>query len=176
MIRYIATTSLLVFGLIESAQALPWFQTGSDLTKPSASQTQVIHENRTNFSGTWVGQCNNSPAVELVIKHNNNNLNISYGFMSEKYIIGEVKSDARTDLNALEHSNVMVRWSNDNRALIFINSAMFINASEHSNVFFSKVSMVLVEENLIVTGSYYQTDGTLGDFNKETMSCSYHKI
>lgn len=176
MMRYIATTSLLVLTLIESAQALPWFQNESDLTNSSASPTLVIQENQTNFSGSWVGQCNNSPAVDLVIKHNNNSLNISYGFMSEKYTIGEVKSDARTDFKASEHSNVMVRWSNDNRALIFLNNALFINASEHSNVFFSKVSMALVEGNLIVTGHYYQTDGTLGDFNKETMSCSYHKI
>lgn len=175
MIRYVVTFTLILFSFINSALALPWFQNTNNLSKQSAQKPETVQNNPINFSGFWAGQCDHNPAVDLLIKHHHNKLSISYGFMEEHYILGEVKSEVRTAFNASEHNNIMVRWSNDNTALIFINSNMFINVDEHLNVFFSKVTMTLNDGHLIVAGHHYQTDGTPGDFNQETMLCSYQK-
>jgi hypothetical protein len=177
MIRYVAAI-LILLGLMNSARALPWFQKPKDLAKPSAEQTQFIKSTQNypiNFSGVWTGQCDNNPAVDLVIKHENNNFSISYGFMEERYVLGEVKSEVRSLSAAVENTSTTVRWNNDNTALIFINNNLFTSNANQLNVFFSKVSMTLEEGRLVVTGHHYQTNGTSGDFNQETMLCSYQK-
>ncbi len=172
MIRYFAT--LVLLGLISNAQALPWFGHTRDLNL-SHTAIKNAENNSINFSGVWVGQCDNNPAVDLIIKHENNNLSISYGFMEEKYTLGEIKSDMHVIAEASENNNTMVRWSSDNTALIFINSNLFTSEENRLNVFFSKVSMTLEAGRLIVAGYHYQTNNTLNDFNRDTMMCSYQK-
>ncbi|KTD60844.1 hypothetical protein [Legionella shakespearei] len=174
MKRYTAAVALILSGFIHDAFALPWFHT--ELIKQSISKPLPVQMDPVNFSGVWAGQCDNKPAVDLRIKHHNNTLDISYGFMEEHYVLGEVKSEVRMAANVSEHNNTTVRWSDDKTALIFINSTMFTNPEERLNVFFSKVTMSLESQRLIVSGHHYQTDSSLSGFNQETMLCDYQKI
>lgn len=178
MTRNVTVILLVLLGSINNALALPWFETTRDLSKHSVHQAQDTEKaanNGINFSGIWTGQCDNNPAVDLLIKHDNNKFSISYGFMEEHFILGEIKSNVISLSDASENNSTTVRWSNDNTALIFINNNLFTSEGNHLNVFFSKVSMSLQEELLIVAGYHYQTDATLGEFNRETMLCNYHK-
>jgi hypothetical protein len=176
MKRYAAVVvfSLSLSGFIPNADAHPWFNKNS--IEQSISKPLSVPMEPVNFSGAWAGQCDNKPAVDLIIKHQNNKLDISYGFMKEHYVLGEVKSEIRTTAGVSEHNNMTVRWSDDKTALIFINSNMFINPEERFNAFFSKVTMSLENEHLIVAGNHYQTDGSLSGFNQELMLCDYQKI
>lgn len=166
---------LLIIGLVNNSWALPWFHPGNEFIE-RAGPPLDLQNNSTNFSGVWTGQCDNNPALDLTIKQNHNHLSISYGFMEERYVLGENKSAAMSGLDTLENSNAMASWNTDHSGLIFINYQLFINATEKLNVFFSKVSMTLQDEQLLVNGHYLHADNTtLGDFKQEKIACVYHR-
>lgn len=155
--------------------ALPWLPQGNKILKSPSQNSSASQDHQLNFSGVWIGECDNNPAVDIAIKHDENQLKISYGFMEEHYVLGEVKSNASFNVNASEHSTTTVRWSTDYSALIFINTDFFVNPESALNVFFSKVSMTLKDHQLFIKGQYYHTDGTNDDMNQEIISCVYHQ-
>lgn len=159
---------IILFSFINNAWSLPWVH-----PKPS-QQKSHNYENPVNFSGVWVGQCDNKPAIDITIKHTENQFTISYGFMEENYIIGEMKTTASSRLHAVENNNTIVIWNSDHNTLIFINTNLFLNDPDQLNGFFSKVSMSLNGDMLTVKGQYYHTDTSLNDFDHETISCIYH--
>lgn len=169
---------LLYSCLLNNALALPWFekQTRSELPDSSLSVAKKeVQDPLMNYSGHWAGQCDNSPAVELNIKHNKDKLSISYGFITENYIIGEVESTSKSHLSRSENSHKTLMWSPDHRALIFIHSDLFNNETGNLNGFFSKVSMILQNEELAVSGQYFYTNSNAGSVQQDTISCNYHR-
>ncbi|KTD50857.1 hypothetical protein [Legionella quateirensis] len=174
MIR-IYFTVLMMLCLIDNVCALPWLhQAYKSLKSPSKdTNTTLVHQ--INFSGEWVGECDNNPAVDITIKHDGSQLRISYGFMEEHYELGEVKSNASSNMNETKHNTTTVRWSTDYSALIFINTDFFVSPESALNVFFSKVSMTLRDRQLFIKGQYYHTDGNNDDMNQEMISCVYHQ-
>ena len=175
---YFCNIVIFSIGLVNNSWALPWFQhpnEGENSPQSQSSRHNKTQENPINFSGVWEGQCDHNPAIALTIKHNQNQLTISYGFMEEKYVLGEIKSIASSRAEASENSNNTVRWSTDHTALIFTNYYLFTHGTSKSNAFFSKVSMTLKEEQLWIKGQYYHTSDTQDDFTQETISCTYYR-
>ncbi len=163
---------LCLFGLSNS-WSLPWLQNKIDNLQSSADSKS--QNEQSNFSGVWMGQCEDGPAVEMTIIHKAQQFTISYGFMEEHYILGELKSISSSHLNGVENSNTLVSWSDNNTGLIFINYNLFINKSGSFNGFFSKVTMALKEDQMTVTGHYYQTDSSFKAFEQQNISCFYNR-
>lgn len=174
MTGFIFKIMVLLIGIINTGWALPWFEYKTDYLNLKSNYQDERQSNNINFSGVWSGECDGNPAVDLTIKQDANQFSISYGFMDEKYTIGEVKSSNSSHLDASENVNTTVNWNTENTALIFINYNLFINQTGILNVFFSKVSMELKDNQLIVNGKHYHTNGSLDDFDHETISCRYH--
>lgn len=174
MIGYFFSIIIFMISMMNVAFALPWLQQSHAISKKQSNFLNKETGSQQNFSGIWAGQCDNNPAIDMIIKHDRDKLSISYGFMEEKYVIGEVKSESKSYLNASENSNTTVRWSADYSALIFIHYNLFINSSGNLNVFFSKVFLVLDAGQLLVKGYHYQTGEEVGGFNPELISCTYH--
>lgn len=176
MTGYFFNVLLLLIGLMNNALALPWFHPNNDLRNNSKLQFKArdaITGSQINFSGQWVGRCDNSPTLDLTIKHTQDQISISYGFMEERYVLGEVRSATSSRLSISENSNTTVGWNTDNTALIFIHHNLFSNENGQLNVFFSKVSMSLQEEQLVVYGQHFYTGSNVDDFKQETISCVY---
>lgn len=169
---------LFYWCLINNAEALPWFNQHTNL-KTSSSFVEIAKkdapENQLNYSGSWIGQCDNSQAIELNIKHNKDKLSISYGFMTENYVIGEVKSIALSHASDSENSNATLKWNSNQTALIFIHSNIFNNEAGTLNSFFSKVTMVLQGTELSVNGQYFYTNNDVGPIQQDIISCNYHR-
>lgn len=168
------SVSLLIFCSVK-AWGLPWFQSPTN-DKFTAKKTALTIKDSINFSGNWHGQCNNQPVIDLSIKHNSDNIILSYGFMEEKYRIGDLKSEATSRHYQSEARSSSVTWTREKNALIFTNTTHFMNEDGHLNVFFSKVAMSLDADNLIINGEYYESSAQLGDVSKESLSCTYHRI
>lgn len=169
MIGKIITLSI---GLISSAWALPWFSPANEV-KTSTPMTKS-DANPVNFSGVWVGACDFKSAPDLTIKHEGDRLSISYGFMEDKYKLGELKSSALSHATGSEHENGFASLIPERQAIIFINSSLFRNNEGHANAFFSKVTMVLSNERLTVRGRYFQTDEGVEEILEDVVSCVYH--
>lgn len=175
MNRFFWNHIILIMGLVNNCWALPWFHQAEDFKYEADSHQLHAADNPLNFSGIWTGQCDNQPAVDLTIKHENNQLLIAYGFMKERYILGEIKSGASSHVSAAENMNTVASWDSEHSALIFLNYNLFASPAGTLTVFFSKVSMALQEEQLTVKGQYYQTDGRMSGFKQDTLSCIYHR-
>ncbi|HAT6977809.1 TPA: hypothetical protein F8R96_08695 [Legionella pneumophila] len=178
MIRYFFIVLFFFVGFMNQASALPWFEHENDFrnnTKLRYRAHDEIKKSQIDFSGIWSGQCGSNPAVDLAIKHTRDHISISYGFMEEKYILDEVRAESSSRLSLSESGIATVRWNQDNTALIFINYHLFINETGGLNVFFSKVSMALEQEQLVVKGQHFQTGNTLDDIKQETISCIYDR-
>ena len=168
---------ILYCGLINNVMALPWFekQTHNERSTSLLTTKNEVQNPQLNYSGNWIGHCDNSQAVELNIKHNKDKLSISYGFMTENYTIGEVESISVSHLSRSENSHNTLVWSPDHSALIFIHSDLFNNETGHLNGFFSKVTMVLHNEELTVNGQYFYTDSNMDPVQQDIISCNYHR-
>ncbi|HAT8792194.1 TPA: lpg2443 family Dot/Icm T4SS effector [Legionella pneumophila] len=178
MIRHFFIVLFFFVGFMNQVSALPWFENENDLRNNNKLRYRAhdeIKKNQIDFSGRWSGQCDSNPAVDLTIKHTREHISISYGFMEEKYIPGEVRAESSSCLSLSESGSTTVKWNQDNTALIFINYHLFINESGSLNVFFSKVSMALEQEQLVVKGQHFQTGNTLNDIKQETISCIYDR-
>ena len=165
----------MLISLINNVWALPWLPQSNKILKSRSRISSASQDHQLNFSGVWIGECDNNPAVDIVIKHDGNQLKISYGFMEEHYVLGEVNSNASFNVNASEHGTTTVRWSSDYSALIFINTDFYVSPESALNVFFSKVSMTLKDRQLLINGQYYHTDGNNDDIDQEMISCVYHQ-
>jgi len=160
--------------LINHAVALPWFKEKTHFnTSSSFVERAHLHEDQLDYSGHWIGQCNNSQAVELHIKHNKDKLSISYGFMTENYIIGEIKSTSLSHASNSENNHATLKWNSDKTALIFVHSNLFNNESNQLNCFFSKVTLVLQGLELAVNGEYLYTNNNIGPIQRDNISCTY---
>lgn len=178
MIRHFFIVLFFFVGFMNQALALPWFENENDLRNNNKLRYRThdeIKKNQIDFSGRWSGQCDSNPAADLTIKHTREHISISYGFMEEKYILGEVRAESSSRLSLSESGSTTVKWNQDNTALIFINYHLFIDESGSLNVFFSKVSMALEQEQLVVKGQHFQTGNTLNDIKQETISCIYDR-
>ncbi|HIC7357966.1 TPA: lpg2443 family Dot/Icm T4SS effector [Legionella pneumophila] len=178
MIRYFFIVLFFYVGFMNQVSALPWFGHENDFrnnTKLRYRAHDEIKKNQIDFSGRWSGQCDSNPAVDLTIKHTRDQISLSYGFMEEKYILGEVRAESSSRLSLSESGNTSVRWDKDSTALIFINNHLFINETGSLNVFFSKVSIALEQGQLVVKGQHFQTGNTLDDIKQETISCIYDR-
>ncbi|BCA96238.1 hypothetical protein TUM19329_25990 [Legionella antarctica] len=167
---------ILFIVLANNAWALPWFQPPYEVEILPLLQSPLddkIQANTINFSGTWKGHCDKNPAVDLTIKHDQNQLTISYGFIEEKYVLGEIKSVASTRTDGSENSNSALMWNIDHTGLVFTNYYLFTNGTSKLNAFFSKVSMTLKYEQLLVKGQYYHTNDAQDDIEQETIFCTY---
>lgn len=152
MIRHFFIVLFFFVGFMNQASALPWFENENDLRNNNKLRYRAhdeIKKNQIDFSGRWSGQCDSNPAVDLTIKHTREHISISYGFMEEKYIPGEVRAESSSRLSLSESGSL--------------------------NVFFSKVSMALEQEQLVVKGQHFQTGNTLDDIKQETISCIYDR-
>ena len=178
MTKYLCQLILINCCLISNAVALPWFKEQSNLENSNSFVEIARKDNQAaqlNYSGNWIGLCDNSQAVELSIKHDKDKLSISYGFMTESYVIGEIKSSTLSHTSSSENSHATLKWSSDHAALIFIHSNLFNNESDNLNSFFSKVTMVLQGVELTVDGEYLYTNNNIGPIRKDTLSCNYHR-
>ncbi|KTD78800.1 hypothetical protein [Legionella waltersii] len=176
MLKRILFISVVPFTLLNNAMALPWLPKEGLNTSSTAltiAQVSPVGEALVNFSGDWTGQCDNTQAVDLSIKQDPNRIAISYGFMEEKYFIGEVQSSSSAQGPRSENSHVSVRWNPELSALIFIQSKLFSNEQGHLNSFFSKVSMTLENDKLLVNGQYYYTNANVGPIQQDTINCLY---
>jgi hypothetical protein len=176
MLKRLFFVSIVPFTLFNNAMALPWLpkhslNTGATVSK--ATQISPAQEAQVNLSGDWAGQCDNAQAVDLTIKQDQNRIAISYGFMEERYFIGEVQSSSSAQGPRSENSHVSVRWSPEFNALIFIQSKLFSNEQGNLNSFFSKVSMSLDNDKLLVNGQYYYTNANIGPIQQDTITCVY---
>lgn len=170
--NYLGSIILVYFTLLSSSWALPWHPPISKQT-PKSIKTM---EQPLDFSGHWRGECGSQPALDLTIKHEANKLRISYGYMEERFIIGEVKEVMATHLNDSEHSTNYLNLDVPNKALIFINSNLFKTSANAAEIFFSKVQMVLDDETLLVKGQFYQTDAGIELVTEDNLSCLYHRV
>lgn len=175
MLKYCIAVVLFCFSFINTSWALPWEQYSNHSSQVSDIASEKILLREQNFSGNWTGQCGTEPAIDMSIKHEKGRISISYGFMDEHYIIGDIKSETNSHLNEVESNNTTVRWNDEHNSLIFIHYYSFTSSENNLNIFFSKVSMSLNEKELLVKGHYYHTDGTINDFDQETISCIYHR-
>jgi len=166
---------LLCMVFISNTWASPWVNPIYQM-KSHQPALAVNQSNDVNFSGTWAGQCEDNPAVNMTIKQSPDRLTLSYSFMEEKYVLGEIKSEASSRLYTAENGTSSANWTTDHSALIFVHYNSFINQSGNLSVFLSKVSMAFSGDQIIVKGRHYQTDNTLEDFKEETISCVYHRI
>lgn len=154
---YFCNIVIFSIGLVNNSWALPWFQhpnEGENSPQSQSSRHNKTQENPINFSGVWEGQCDHNPAIALTIKHNQNQLTISYGFMEEKYVLGEIKSIASSRAEASENSNNTVRWSTDHTALIFTNYYLFTHGTSKSKAIPRMISHKKQSPVLIIANKY----------------------
>ncbi|TAL65887.1 MAG: hypothetical protein EPN84_01040 [Legionella sp.] len=163
---------LILLCQFNSAWSLPWFTPPNQDLHPA----KKVKSGMVNFSGSWVGECNQQPATNMTIRQVDDKLLISYGFMEEKYTLEEVKSTNTTRANSSIHGNTFVTLDNANRALIFINADLFKNPTTNLNAFFSKVVMVLDNDYLMVKGLYYHTQANTEDFQQQLIACVYRRV
>ena len=170
--KNVLVTSLLM-GCVVNAWALPWLP--SPVSK-KVSKVYTESASIVDFSGHWQGRCNNQPAADLSIKQQPDSIELSYGFMKEKYQIDAIKLDASSQKHQSDVSSHSVIWNSEKSALIFINTNQFLNSENHLNAFFSKVSMTLNSGQLLISSEYFQSSNTIGVVEKEIISCVYSQI
>jgi len=164
------------FVLLSTSWALPWFSPSHESQAYSNNQMeQILPDESIDFSGTWSGECDNKPAVSLTIKQDKDELSISYGYMKEQFILGEMKTTTSIGLTTSEQSNQVATLNHTSKALIFINSNLFRNNEKKLNVFFSKVVMSLNGGQITVKGQYYSTNDSVEEVTLDTLSCVYHR-
>lgn len=168
---------LLIFSSVK-AWGLPWIQIPAAKSKSAehtVEKNYLIKKEMVNFSGNWKGECNNQPVADLSVEQQSERIVLKYGFMEEKYFIGELKSEAASKWQQSEAGTSLVIWNKENNVLVFINTQHFMNEKDHLNVFFSKVSMSLNGGNLIINGEYFQSANEPGEVTRETVICTYHR-
>lgn len=174
MIKYICKLMFLL-SLINNSWALPWFHSAEELINTKSLKTHSPDISPVNFSGIWIGECNNSPALDSTIQHDANQISLSYGYLKEKYNLGEVKSAVSSKLSASETNNTTALWNTDQRAIVFINYNMFLNGVGTLHVFFSRVSMTMDAGELVVAGRQFHVVNNLDTFEEEALLCRYHR-
>lgn len=170
-------TGLICFLLFCSTPmwGLPWFQISLPQNDPNERSAASAPREHVNFSGNWSGLCNSQPAMDLSIEQKKDTITLKYDFMEEKYTIGALKTETASRQKGTEAGNSSVTWNEDNKALIFINTQQFINNEGRATVFFSKVSMFLNNNNLIINGEYFQSGNEPGEATRDTLTCVYYK-
>lgn len=162
---------VLSVALTSSAWALPW-ATPMDTLKPQLTQKSQ-KSSLVNFSGLWTGSCDFVPAADMTIKHEGNQVSISYGTTEEKYVIGEMKSSSSAQASGLQLDNTYVNLDSDRQALIFVTSTSFKNSQINFISFFNKITMVLDGDRLAIKAQYFHSDANMGDVAEEGKSCVY---
>lgn len=172
---------LLAFGLMllvcKPLWSLP-FAPLSQIKKHNLKFDEKINTEKAtiDFSGHWQGECNQQKVEDLTIVQKPYSIALFYGSMKEKYQIGELNSTSSSNKATSESSSVAVFWSRESNALVFLHSLSFAaRDSSSASVHFSKSSMQLAQNYLLIKTEYYSGANTLAAIQQDTLNCMYYK-
>lgn len=177
---YIAST---VFALAFTANAMDEnsYQKAQVTSKTTQTTPKNLNQNKTNFSGDWLGHCDNDPQNEYSLHIDQSYFKLSLTFPSSydtrlDFFIDGLRNTHESFREAEEVSSYHASWENDSKLTLTYYVATSALGSNRSMLRsqLRKITLSSEADALLLDEEYFRIS-FFGNTDHGNLSCLFHK-